>query len=142
MDASCANRSFGKLTFLSDDISVDEPFRPLLGKLLERRQMFARLETTAIDEQSGIHRASEILDEHLAILNSLCALGYPSLVRVSRVDNNDQTNDVYRIGKSVDSMGPFGFRSATLRIALLGSDLGSRPEPYTRSEDQPVALNG
>jgi hypothetical protein len=123
MDASCANRGFGGLTFLSDDISVDEPLRPLLGKLLETRQMFARLETTAIDEQSAIHRASDILDEHLAILNFLCALGHPSLVRVSRVDHIDQTNDVHRIGKSVDSMGPLGFRSATIRIPLLGSDL-------------------
>jgi Apea-like HEPN len=125
IDLSCAGLGFGRVAFLSDEVSVDEGFHSVLGELVTRPQVFARLDTTAIDEGSAIQRASGILDEHLMILNALCSFGRPSLIRVSQVDHIHRTNAVYRVGKSIDSMGSMGFQAATTRIPLMRPELES-----------------
>src|ERR1700674_3344441 len=105
MDVSCADLTFGGLTFFSDEVSVENEYSSGLADFPSSNQMFARLETTAIDAQSAIHRAASILDERLMILNALCSFGSPSFIRVSRVNHIDRTYSVHRIGKSADSMG-------------------------------------
>jgi hypothetical protein len=125
MDSSCADLTFGKLTFTSLEIGAGEESRPFLGELSEKKQMFARLETIAIDEQSAVHRASNVLDEHLAILNSLCLLGRPSLVRASRVNHADRSNGAHRVGKSAESMGSMGVHYSNLRMPLLRNQIES-----------------
>lgn len=125
MDSSCADLKFGRVAFFSDQMNIRDEYRSALKDLLTGKQMFARLETAAIDEQSAVHRAAGILDEHLAILNSLCSLGSPSLVRVSRLNHIHQTYGVNRVGRSVGSMGSMGFQGFNTRVPLARSELES-----------------
>ena len=49
MDVSCADLTFGGLTFFSDEVSVENEYSSGLADFPSGNQMFARLETTAID---------------------------------------------------------------------------------------------
>jgi hypothetical protein len=75
---SCAGLTFGKILFLGEDmgkadLAVSFPDFPTGA------QIFARMETEAIDDESALLRAYKILDEHLMILNALCSQEVPSL---------------------------------------------------------------
>jgi hypothetical protein len=67
MDLSCADLKFGRLAFFSDDVSAVDEYRSVLAELLGRKQMFARLETAAIDEQYAVHRVFAIALESVVL---------------------------------------------------------------------------
>lgn len=100
----CAGLAFGKTVFLSEDmgkadLAVSIPDFPM------GTQIFARMETVAINYESALERASNILDEHLMVLNAICSEGVPSWVQASRSDVMRRSNSARRVGRSSDSMG-------------------------------------
>ncbi len=122
MDSGCAGLKFGQLEFVLDDVNVP-PEYVALPEFPVGRHPFARLISTAIDKQSAVHRASSIADEHLMVLNALCSLGSPSLIRVSLVNHAVRTYSVHRTGKSRGSMAPIGFQGNNTNIALRRPEL-------------------
>jgi hypothetical protein len=125
VDVGCAGLSFGGLTFLSEEVSVSDLSRQVFAEILGRPQVFARLVSAAVDKESAIHRAGKLVDRHFAVLNSLCALGRPSLVRAARVNHIGRTHAIHRVGKSAETMGPMGGGATTSRLRLMRDRLES-----------------
>jgi hypothetical protein len=61
----CAGVRFGRLPLLGEDVSAFSRGHALFPRFPTGNQVFARLETSAIDQESAIQRANNILDEHL-----------------------------------------------------------------------------
>jgi hypothetical protein len=122
IDSGCAGLKFGKLEFVADDVNVPPEYLAL-PEFPVGTHLFARLISTAIDEQSASHRASSIADEHLMVLNALCQLGSPSLTRVSLVKHAVRTYSLHRTGRSRDSMAPISFQGNNTNFTLRRPEL-------------------
>jgi hypothetical protein len=72
---NCAGADFGRILFLVEDTNKWPELATCVPGFPMGIRMFARLDTTAVDEQSAIRRAETILDEHLMVLNALCSEG-------------------------------------------------------------------
>jgi hypothetical protein len=70
-----AGADFGRILFLVEDTNKWPELATCVPGFPMGIRMFARLDTTAVDEQSAIRRAETILDEHLMVLNALCSEG-------------------------------------------------------------------
>ena len=95
---SCAGLTFGKILLLGEDmgkadLAVSFPDFPTGA------QIFARMETEAIDDESALLRAHNILDEHLMILNALCSQEVPSWIQVSRSNIAWRSYSACRVGE-------------------------------------------
>lgn len=120
IDQSCAGVRFGKLLLLSEDIGVLNQGCPGPLDFPTGIQIFARLETVAIDEESALRRAENTLDEHLMIINALCAGEVPSLIQVSRTDHTRPFHSATRVAQRDDT----------------------KPHAYTSSQHQSIPLTG
>jgi hypothetical protein len=118
---SCAGLNFGSVRFFKEEI--DETVMANFAGFPRGTQAFARLETKAIDEESAIERAGNILDEHLMILNALCSQEMPSWIQVSRGDNMRPFYYANRVGRAEDSMETMRAYGHNRRIPLMGTDL-------------------
>jgi hypothetical protein len=118
----CAGVKFGDVLFVSEEMSkgLDTARDPTFPTGI---QMFGRLATNAIDEESAIQRARNILDEHLMILNALCSGGAPSWIQVSRTDHMRRSYSAHRIGTTLDSMGSIQAYGPNLRVPLMRHEL-------------------
>ena len=119
---SCAGLTFGKILFLGEDmgkadLAVSFPDFPTGA------QIFARMETEAIDDESALLRAYKILDEHLMILNALCSQEVPSWIQVSRSNITWRSYSACRVGPSSDSMGSIRQSGHNHKFPLMGVDL-------------------
>jgi len=122
---SCAGLNFGKLEFLTEEIGKLPDGAVSFQDFPAGNQIFARLTTQAINEESVIERAGGIIDEHLMILNALCSPGSPSWIQVSRVDQTRRYYSAHRAGRAADAMGPLQTFGHNRRIPLTGTQLGA-----------------
>jgi len=110
MDVSCAGLTFGRCAFHL--VPLDIPSHAQRNMSLDRTDslMMARIEMTAIDQQSAVERARDSLEEHLAALNALCSQGLPSHTRLSHASHVEQTYSIYRAGSVGQELGEFSFQ--------------------------------
>jgi len=142
-DQSCAGVRFGQVLLLTEDVSVVTHGLPALPEFPAGIRVFARLETTAIDEQSAIQRAENTIDEHLMIIDALCAGEVPSLIQVSWTDHIRPIYSATRIARLGNSEAEVHTSGQHRRIPLTGSDLtavvggplGSRLSSMLAAED-------
>jgi len=120
---SCDGQNFGKLRFLKEQ--CDHVLDPVAGApdFPKGNQVFARLETSAIDEESAIERAENIVDVHLLILNALCSQVALSWIQVSRVDHIRRFYSANRIGKPDAKLGPIRTFGHNRRMPLMGAEM-------------------
>ncbi len=118
----CAGVTFGNIQFVTEDMS-NVPGTKHHGGFPKGIQMFGRLDTIAIDEESALQRAANILDEHLMILNALCSAGTSSWIQVSRADYTGRLYSAHRVGPSRDLMGNVEAAVENVRIPLVRREL-------------------
>lgn len=123
IESACSGLVFGKIMFLSEDLDRSINIDRQVEDFPRGNQMFARLEVTAIDEQSARERAEIILDEHLMVLNAICIHGVPSQIQVSRSDRTGRSYSAYRTGSSVESLGSIQVYGHNLKRLLLAQEL-------------------
>lgn len=122
-DQSCAGVRFGQVLLLEEDISVFTQGRAHFTQFPTGVQVFARLETTAIDQESAMQRAGNTLDEHLMIINALCAREMPSSIEVSRTDHLRPFYSAIKVRRS-DNFGEQVHTSVQhRRVPLTGQQL-------------------
>jgi hypothetical protein len=120
---SCAGLTFGKFRFLGEDIGKMLDGRATFPGFPSGSQVLARMEVAAINDESAIERAENILDEHLMVLNALCSHEAPSWIQVSRVDYISRAHSAVRCGQSEDSMGSMLVSGRNFKIPLMRADL-------------------
>jgi hypothetical protein len=65
--------SFGKIAFLADNIRSPYPVPGLIESNIDTAFLLARLSVQAINRKTVVEKASEIVDQHLNVVNALCA---------------------------------------------------------------------
>jgi len=104
LDESCSGVQFGRIEFQIknvDELTDSCAWGPDFPK---GKQMFARLETTAVDEDSAMNRAGHIVDEHLMVLNAISASETPSRFQVTRGQHPFRHHRVQTVGRSPQTM--------------------------------------
>lgn len=123
LDQSCAGVRFGQVLLITEDISVFTQERQSFAQFPTGIQVFARLETAAIDEESAVQRARNTLDEHLMIINALCARELPSLIQVSLTDHIRPFYSATRVAWPDNSDAHVHTSVQHQRIPLTGQEL-------------------
>ena len=140
-DRSCAGVRFGQVLLLEEDIGVFT--QGSFTQFPTGLQVFARLETTAIDQESAMQRAGNTLDEHLMIINALCAREMPSSIQVSRTDHLRPVYSAIKVGRP-DNFGEQMHTSVQHRRvpltgeelrAVVGGSVGGRLNAMLAAED-------
>ena len=126
-DQGCAGVRFGRILLIAEDIDAIALQHQKFDGFPRGTQVLARLETTAIDERSAREHAESILDEHLLIINALCARDVPSPIQVSRTDHIRPLYSATRIAG--DQTAARLYTSAQhRRIPLAGPELREETE--------------
>ena len=76
---------FGKLTFLVDNVQSPLQLPGFIPANRDTAILFARLSVLAINRKSALEKAREIVEQHLAVLNALCADLIPSRTHLFHV---------------------------------------------------------
>jgi hypothetical protein len=96
-DQGCAGVRFGRMVLIAEDINAVAQQQDMVDGFPPGTHVLARMETTAIDERSAIERAESALDEHLMIINALCASRVPSMIEVSRTNQMQLDHSARRV---------------------------------------------
>lgn len=78
--------SFGKIAFLADNIRSPYPVPGLIESNIDTAFLLARLSVQAINRKTAVEKASEVVDQHLNVLNALCAELIPSRTHLFHID--------------------------------------------------------
>jgi hypothetical protein len=111
--------SFGRIAFLADNIRSPYPVPGLIESNVDTRFLLARLSVKAINRKTAVEKAAETVDQHLNVLNALCAELIPSRTHL------------FHIGASVRR---FGVSRSTISTA-------SEPEVRLHTESNAVLLS-
>jgi hypothetical protein len=69
---------FGRIAFLADNIRSPYPVPGLIESDVDTPFLLARVSIQAINRKTAVEKASEIVEQHLNVLNALCAQLIPS----------------------------------------------------------------
>ncbi len=117
MQADCAGLSFGKFSFILEPVDVPQYVKAQF-QALQTAQILARTEAVAIDDLSAIHRARNLFDDHVLILNALCAERLPSTFRVSHTSYLGPTYSVHRVAPAGKPTSETRFQGTHTRMPL------------------------
>jgi hypothetical protein len=73
-----AGETFGKVSFVADNVRSDYAVPSLIQANTDTAFLFARVSVQAINRKAALERAREIVEQHLTILNAICADLIPS----------------------------------------------------------------
>jgi len=82
MHLNCAGLRFGRLDFISDRVKSPISVPGLADASCEDEVLFARVCVEAIGKDAALDRARGLVEQHLRILNALCARYLPSATRI------------------------------------------------------------
>jgi hypothetical protein len=77
--------SFGKIAFIADNIRAPHSVPGLIEPNIDTAFLMARLSVQAISRKTAVEKASEIVDQHLNVLNAICADLIPSRTHLFHV---------------------------------------------------------
>ena len=78
MSGDCAGLTFGRLAFVIDDVRSPVAIPGLLNPGVDTSFLFVKVTVQAINRKAAYERARDIVDQHLAVLNTLCSDLVPS----------------------------------------------------------------
>jgi hypothetical protein len=77
--------SFGRISFIVDNIRAPLSVPGLIEPNIDTAFLLARLSVQAINRKTAVEKASEIVDQHLNVLNAICADLIPSRTHLFHV---------------------------------------------------------
>ncbi|MGD0832731.1 MAG: hypothetical protein ABR907_17495 [Terracidiphilus sp.] len=77
--------SFGRIVFIADNIRAPYSVPGLIEPNIDTAFLLARLSVQAINRKTAVEKASEIVDQHLNVLNAICADLIPSRTHLFHV---------------------------------------------------------
>jgi hypothetical protein len=111
--------SFGRIAFIADNIRAPYSVPGLIEPNIDTAFLLARLSVQAINRKTALEKASEIGDQHLNVLNAICADLIPSRTHL------------FHVGASVRRFGISRSTAAT----------ESQPEVRLHTESNAVLLS-
>lgn len=95
--------SFGRIAFIADNIRAPYSVPGLIEPNVDTAFLLARLSVQAINRKTAVEKASEIVDQHLDVLNAICADLIPSRTHLFHVGASVRRFGISRSAAATES---------------------------------------